>query len=179
MRPRMGYSGTHGSVRRAINQDEIAHQDTREQQKELAYAAVRRLQELTAPLNDGLKNLYERTRIDLQSDKLTKNPLKTQHLYGQQLELRWQRSFSGLVPSLDASGVNGRHGPPTKSGDAPLREALFSSADAARRIDPTLAARYHRLMVHERKHHNSALCHIEGTVLLTGSSPAGAEAPPP
>ena len=32
----------------------------------------------------------------------------------------------------------GDHGPPTKSGDAPLREALFSSANAARRIDPTL-----------------------------------------
>jgi len=76
------------------------------------------------------------------------------------------RAFSGLVPSLDASGVNGRHGPPTKSGDAPLREALFSSANAARRIDPTLAARYHRLMVHEGKHHNSALCHVS-TVLLT------------
>lgn len=76
------------------------------------------------------------------------------------------RSFSGLVPSLDASGVNGRHGPPTKSGDAPLREALFTSADAARRIDPTLAARYHRLMVTEGKHHNSALCHVS-TVLLT------------
>ena len=76
------------------------------------------------------------------------------------------RSFSGLVPSLNASGVNGRHGPPTKSGDAPLREALFSSANAARRVDPTLAARYHRLMVHEGKHHNSALCHIS-TVLLT------------
>lgn len=76
------------------------------------------------------------------------------------------RSFSGLVPSLNASGVNGRHGPPTKSGDAPLREALFSSANAARRIDPTLAARYYRLMVQEGKHHNSALCHVS-TVLLS------------
>jgi hypothetical protein len=47
-----------------------------------------------------------------------------------------------------------------------LREALFSSANAARRIDPTLAARYHRLMVTEGKHHNSALCHVS-TVLLT------------
>ncbi len=56
------------------------------------------------------------------------------------------RSFSGLVPSLDASGVNGRHGPPTKSGDALLREAIFIAADHARRTDPALAARYHRLM---------------------------------
>ena len=76
------------------------------------------------------------------------------------------RSFTGLVPSLTASGTSGHHGPPTKSGDAPLREALFMAADQARRTDPTLAARYYRLMVHQGKHHNSALCHIS-TVLLT------------
>jgi transposase len=76
------------------------------------------------------------------------------------------RSFTGLVPSLNASGTSGHHGPPTKSGDAPLREALFMAADQARRTDPTLAARYHRLMVTCGKHHNSALCHIS-TVLLT------------
>jgi transposase len=75
------------------------------------------------------------------------------------------RSFSGLVPSLSASGLNGRHGPPTKAGDAPLREALFMAADQARRIDPTLAARYHRLMSHDGRHHNSALCHIATTLL--------------
>ena len=40
------------------------------------------------------------------------------------------------------------------------------AANWARRIDPTLARRYHRLMVHEGKHHNSALCHI-ATSLLT------------
>lgn len=75
------------------------------------------------------------------------------------------KSFSGLVPSLSASGVHGRHGGPTKSGDAPLREALFMAADWARRTDPTLAQRYHRLMVHEGKHHNSALCHVSATLL--------------
>jgi transposase len=75
------------------------------------------------------------------------------------------RSFSGLVPSLDASGTNGRHGGPTKSGDALLREALFMSADAARKIDPTLAQRYHRLMTVAGKHHNSALCHISSTLV--------------
>jgi transposase len=75
------------------------------------------------------------------------------------------RSFSGLVPSLDSSGVSGRHGGPTKRGDALLREALFLSANQARRYDPTLAAKYHRLMVHAGKHHNSALCHIATTLL--------------
>jgi transposase len=75
------------------------------------------------------------------------------------------RSFTGLVPSLTASGTSGRHGPPTKSGDALLREALFTAADQARRTDPTLAARYHRLMVTCGKHHNSALCHISAALL--------------
>ena len=75
------------------------------------------------------------------------------------------RSFSGLVPSLTASGASGHHGPPTKSGDAALREALFMAANQARRIDPVLAARYHRLMVSCGKHHNSALCHISTAVL--------------
>jgi transposase len=75
------------------------------------------------------------------------------------------RAFSGLVPSLDASGVSGRHGGPTKRGDALLREALFMSANQARRLDPTLAAKYHRLMVVAGKHHSSALCHIASTLL--------------
>lgn len=85
------------------------------------------------------------------------------------------RAFSGLVPSLTASGVTGKHGGPTKAGDAVLREALFIAADHARRLDPTLAARYHRLMVQAGKHHNSAVCHI-AAALLTRMVPAGAAA---
>lgn len=75
------------------------------------------------------------------------------------------RSFSGLVPSLSSSGRNSGHGGPTKSGDALLREALFTSADIARRIDPSLAQRDHRLMTEAGKHHNSALCHIAPALL--------------
>ena len=75
------------------------------------------------------------------------------------------RAFTGLVPILDSSGLTGRHGGPTKRGDAVLREALFMAASQARRIDPTLAAKYHRLMVDAGKHHNSALCHIATTLL--------------
>jgi transposase IS116/IS110/IS902 family protein len=75
-------------------------------------------------------------------------------------------SFSGLVPRLDSSGLTGRHGEPTKAGDACLREALYMAAEHARRSDPTLAAKYHRLMVSSGKHHTSALCHI-ATSLLT------------
>lgn len=75
------------------------------------------------------------------------------------------RSFSGLVPRLDSSGLTGRHRGPTKAGDACLREALYMAAEHARRSDPTLAAKYHRLMVHGGKHHISALCHIATTLL--------------
>jgi hypothetical protein len=39
------------------------------------------------------------------------------------------------------------------------------AAGQARRIDPTLAAKYHRLMTDAGKHHNSALCHIATTLL--------------
>lgn len=76
------------------------------------------------------------------------------------------RSFSGLVPSLNSSGVNGHHGGPTKSGDAPLREALSMASQWAKRVVPTLAQRYHRLMVQVGKHHDSALCHVSA-ILLT------------
>jgi transposase len=76
------------------------------------------------------------------------------------------RSFAGLVPAVDSSGIHINAGGPTKAGDACLREALFLCADHARRVDPTLAARYHRLMTESGKHHNSALCTISA-VLLT------------
>ena len=76
------------------------------------------------------------------------------------------RSFSGLVPRQNASGLMSRAGGPTKRGDAALRGALFQAVNVARQIDPTLAQRYHRLMVREGKHHNSATCTV-AAVLLT------------
>lgn len=75
------------------------------------------------------------------------------------------RAFTGLVPSLDQSGLHHRHGPPTKAGDAYLRQAIFLAADHARRVDPGLAARYHRLMVDNGKHHISATCTIAGALI--------------
>lgn len=76
------------------------------------------------------------------------------------------RSFAGLVPHQDSSGMAARAGGPTKAGDACLREALFIAADHARKIDPTLAAHYHRLITGSGKHHNSAVCTV-AAVLLT------------
>lgn len=76
------------------------------------------------------------------------------------------RSFSGLIPHQHASGLTDATGGPTKHGDACLREALFLAADHARKTDPTLAARYQRLMCQTGRHHTSALCTI-ATVLCT------------
>ena len=75
------------------------------------------------------------------------------------------KSFSGLVPSLSASGVHGHHGGPTKSGDAAVARSALYGGGLGAALDPTLAQRYYRLMVHEGKHHNSALCHVSATLL--------------
>jgi len=76
------------------------------------------------------------------------------------------RSFTGLVPKIDQSGLVAGHKGITKAGDAGLRQALFMAADHARHIDPTLAQRYYRLVMVEGKHHNSALCSVSA-VLIT------------
>lgn len=80
--------------------------------------------------------------------------------------LRGVRAFTGLVPTVSQSGDSEHYGPPTKAGDPGLREALFNAADKARKTDPTLAARYHDLLVNKGKHHNSALCTL-AAVLVT------------
>ena len=76
------------------------------------------------------------------------------------------RSFTGLVPKVDQSGTAEHHNGPTKAGDPGLRQALFLAADLARKVDPTLAARYNRLYIDQGKHHNSAICSI-AAVLIT------------
>ena len=76
------------------------------------------------------------------------------------------RSFTGLVPKVDQSGLLAGHKGITKAGDAGLRQALYMAAEHARRVDPTLAQRYHRLVMVEGKHHNSAICSV-AAVLIT------------
>lgn len=75
------------------------------------------------------------------------------------------RNYTGLVPKVDQSGVSDKRPGLTKAGDHVLRQALFLAADHARKIDPTLAARYQRLRA-AGKHHNSALCTL-AAVLVT------------
>ena len=82
----------------------IAEQDIHEQYKNLAHAAVRRLQQLTAPLNEGLKSLYPRAQVDMSSDEMTRNLLRT-HVHGglgRDIIFRWQRCT--LVAPLSRPG---------------------------------------------------------------------------
>jgi len=81
-------------------QFEIAGQDIVEQDKDLAHAAVRRLQELTAPLNAALKDLYPRTQVDTTNDEMTQNIVRVRHPR-QQVLFRWQRCT--LVAPFDRS----------------------------------------------------------------------------
>mgnify|MGYP002632049863 CR=1 FL=1 len=67
------------------------------------------------------------------------------------------RSYTGLIPRHSSSGLAGTTGGLSKKGDACLREAVCIAADLARRCDPSLAHRYHRLMMENGKLHTSAV----------------------
>jgi serine/threonine protein kinase len=71
-------------------QSAISEQDMQEQYKDLVYAAVRRIQELTAPLNEELKRLYPRTQVDSMTDEMTQNTLRSRPHDGEVI-FRWQR----------------------------------------------------------------------------------------
>lgn len=71
------------------------------------------------------------------------------------------RGFCGLFPTTNSSGGVDRPGQRiTKSGSDRVKRALYVAADAARKIDPELAAVYWRLMVHKGHHHKQALCAV-------------------
>lgn len=74
------------------------------------------------------------------------------------------RSYSGLVPKVNQSGIGETRAGITKAGDPLLREMLFIAADKARQVDPQIAAKYHRLMTGDR-HRDSALCHLAADLL--------------
>lgn len=75
------------------------------------------------------------------------------------------RSFSGLVPGVNQSGLTETRPGITKQGDPGLRRDLFFAADIARHHDPQLAAKYHRLIVERRLHHYAAVCHVATTLV--------------
>lgn len=77
---------------------ELDVQDTHDQYKELAYGSARRLHDLTAPLNEELKRLDPRAKIDLQTDEMTRNLLKGRY-YEEKVIWEWRRCT--IVAPLD------------------------------------------------------------------------------
>jgi transposase len=75
------------------------------------------------------------------------------------------RSFTGIVPGVNQSGLVETRPGITKQGDPGLRRDLFYAADMARHHDPQLAARYYRLIVERRLHHYAAVCHVATTLV--------------
>jgi serine/threonine protein kinase len=73
-------------------ESQLAEEDLQAQRKELALASVRRLQDLTRPLNEALKTVHPKTQIDSQSDELTQNVLRSHPGLGdREMTFRWQR----------------------------------------------------------------------------------------
>jgi transposase len=74
---------------------------------------------------------------------------------------RHLRGFCGMVPHRSAAGGRERPGQRlSQSGNDRIKRALYLAADAARRVDPELAAVYWRLMVTKGHHHKQALCAV-------------------
>lgn len=100
------------------------------------------------------------------------------HEAGRFAGLHQLRGFCGLFPRTNSSGGADQPGQAiTQSGNNRIKRALYLAADAARRIDPELAAVYWRLMVRKGHHHKQALCAVAtrlanriGRVLRTGEA---------
>jgi serine/threonine protein kinase len=86
-------------------QSSIAEQDIQEQYKNLAQAGIRRLQQLTGPLNESLKNLYPRTQVDMMSDRMTQNLLRTHAGHRHEIIFQWQRCTLVAPSSRPASAA--------------------------------------------------------------------------
>jgi hypothetical protein len=67
---------------RAKMEREIAAEDLLEQRRELALAAVRRLQELCRPLNEALRSAHPRPELDILGDSYARNVLHTVREFG-------------------------------------------------------------------------------------------------
>lgn len=69
------------------------------------------------------------------------------------------KAFTGLAPRASGTGDIDLKGQPiSKAGSSRLRAQLVMSAQTARRLDPQLAAIYHRQIVERGAHHTKALC---------------------
>jgi serine/threonine protein kinase len=77
---------------RAGMAEELSEEEIQTARKEQAYAAIRRLQELTGPLNEALASVRPGAELDRHDDKQTQNLLRTfGHMGASPVAFRWQR----------------------------------------------------------------------------------------
>jgi serine/threonine protein kinase len=71
---------------------ELTADELLQQRKDLAHAAVRRFQELVAPLNESLQEVHPAAEIDSMNDDLTRNILRSREGFGKAPPVfNWQR----------------------------------------------------------------------------------------
>lgn len=92
---------------RARLQDAFSEQQAAEQLRADYERAIRRLQELTKPLNDELKALFPAVHVDLATDELTANTVRSQlELSGQARVInRWHRCTKVTVTDDRGPGL--------------------------------------------------------------------------
>lgn len=82
-------------VRRQLRErmaTELNAQDLADERRDLAHAAIRRLNALCAPLNAAFRDLHPRAQIDAMGDEFTQNMLKThRHSGSPDIVLFWHR----------------------------------------------------------------------------------------
>ena len=72
--------------------EEFSADDARDLRREHGIAAVRKLSELTRPLNDALRQVHPRAEIDVMNDDFTNNVLRTLMESGaREIDFRWAR----------------------------------------------------------------------------------------
>lgn len=81
-------------------------------------------------------------------------------------DVRKLRAYAGWVPAVSASGQSqGKRVRMTKSGPSWLKRAIYLAAETARRVDPQLAAVYHRAMTRKGKTHTKAVIEVGAHLL--------------
>jgi serine/threonine protein kinase len=80
--PTIDVSGLAARLRAKLER-ETAAEDLLEQRRELALAAVRRLQELCRPLNEALRSVHPRPQLDTVGDSYARNVLHTPRTWGE------------------------------------------------------------------------------------------------
>lgn len=81
----------------------FAEKDAAERLREAEQRAIRRLTEMTKPLNNGLKDLFPEVEVDLSTDEATRNIVKSNLDYEAVLLHRWHRCTRVVVGTRPAS----------------------------------------------------------------------------